>query len=354
MSKPRLLVATSVHHPDDARIRSKLIATLSAEWDVHYAAPEPGPADWSDLTWIPLPGRRLGRTVRATRLLLREGWALVALHDPELLPGGLVRSRRGQPTLFDLHENLPAQLRTRDGIPALLRRPLARGAQWLLRWAETTMAVTLAEEGYRNLFRAPHPVIANYLPPSLPDPHPTSDTPFLAYLGDVTAVRGAFLALQAAAGAGFRLVMVGRIAPPSLRHALTGRADELEVDLELTGPLPHARALERIAGASAGLSPLLDIGNYRHSLPTKVPEYLALGLPVLASDLPGTRLPLQDLEGVTFVEPGDPQAWSEAGRKLAENPELRERVAAQTDRVKERFSWPAEEVLSVYRRAARL
>lgn len=354
MSKPRLLVATSVHQPDDARIRAKLIATLSAEWEVHYAAPEPGPADWSGLTWIPLPGRRLSRTVRATRLLLREGWDLVALHDPELLPGGLVRSRRGQPTLFDLHENLPAQLRTRERVPALLRRPLAGGAEWLLRLAETTMAITLAEEGYRSLFRAPHPVIANYLPGSLPEPHPPSDEPFMAYLGDVTAVRGAFLALEAAAGAGLRMVMVGRIAPPSLRYALTGRAEELGVDLELTGPLPHMQALERIAEASAGLSPLLDIGNYRHSLPTKVPEYLALGLPVLASDLPGTRLTLEGMEGVIFVEPGDSRAWNEAGRKLAENPQLRQRVADQAERVKERFSWPSEEVLSVYRKAARL
>lgn len=354
MTKPRLLVATSVHHPDDARIRSKLIATLSAEWDVHYAAPEPGPTDWSDLTWIPLPGRRLSRTARATRLLLRDGWDLVALHDPELLPGGLVRSRRGRPTLFDLHENLPAQLRTREGIPALLRRPLAGGAQWLLHMAEASMAITLAEEGYRSLFRAPHPVIANYLPGSLPAPHPPSEKPYLAYLGDVTAVRGAFLALEAAAGAGFGMVMVGRIAPPSLRHALTGRAEELGVDLELTGPLPHMAALERIVGASAGLSPLLDIGNYRHSLPTKVPEYLALGLPVLASDLPGTRLPLEGLEGVTYVPPGDSRAWNEAGRRLAAEPRVRQRAADQAYRVRERFSWPSEEVLSVYRKAARL
>lgn len=354
MSKPRLLVVTSVHHPDDARIRAKLIATLSAEWDVSYAAPEPGPADRSDLTWIPLPGRRLNRTVQATRLVLRDGWDLVALHDPELLPGGLVRSRRGQPTLFDLHENLPAQLRTREGVPAFLRPPLASSAEWLLRLAESTMAITVAEEGYQSLFRASHPVLANYLPESVPDPRPVGDPPFLAYLGDVTVVRGAFLALEAAAGAGYGLVMVGRVAPPSLTGPLTRRAGELGVGLELTGPLPHAEALKRIAPAAAGLSPLLDIGNYRHSLPTKVPEYLALGLPVLASDLPGTRSPVESLDGVTFVDPRETHRWRKAGRELAEDPGRRERVAAQVDQVKKRFTWPSEDVLSVYRRAARL
>jgi glycosyltransferase involved in cell wall biosynthesis len=354
VSKPRLLVATSVHHPDDARIRAKLIATLAAEWDVSYAAPEPGPVDTSDLSWIPLTGRRSDRTIRATRLMLRDGWDLVAIHDPELLLGGLIRSRRGQATLFDLHENLPSQLRIRDRVPVLLRSPLAAAASWVLRLAETTMAITLAEDGYQSLFRARHPVIANYLPESLPDPQPAADPPFLAYLGDVTVVRGAFVALEAAAGAGYKLVMVGRVAPPSLVGPLTRRAEELGVDMELTGPLPHSEALARIAAAAAGLSPLLDIGNYRHSLPTKVPEYLALGLPVLASDLPGTRSPMDGLEGVRFIEAGDGSRWKAEGQALAEDPERRARVADQVDVVKQRFTWPSEDVLAVYRKAAQL
>lgn len=354
MSRPRLLVVTSVHHPDDARIRAKLITTLAIEWDVWYAAPEPGPSDTSNLNWLPLSGRRYLRTWRATELILSDGWDLVAIHDPELLVGGLIRSRRGEATLFDLHENLSAQIRSKDKIPLPFRPPLAALASWLLHVAEQTMAITLAEEGYRSLFRADHPVVANYLPDKLPDPQPPADPPFFAYLGDVTAVRGAFMALEAAAGAGYGLVMVGRIAPPSLVGPLTRRAEELDVDLELAGPLPHPEALARIAPAAGGLSPLRDIGNYRHSMPTKVPEYLALGLPVLASDLPGTRRPVEGLEGVTFVDPSDTSKWKAAGMELAEDPMRRQRIAAQVEAVKQRFSWPSEDVLAVYRKAARL
>lgn len=223
----------------------------------------------------------------------------------------------------------------------------------MLRQAEVSMAITLAEEGYQSLFAASHPVIANYLPPSLPPPQPAADPPFLAYLGDVTVVRGAFMALEAAAGAGYRLVMVGRVSPPSLVAPLRRRAEELGVELELTGPRPHRQALARIAPAAAGLSPLLDIGNYRHSLPTKVPEYLAMGLPVLASDLPGTRRPVEGLEGVTFIDPGDPARWRAEALALSEDAERRKRVVNQVDQVKERFTWPSEDVLAVYRKAAR-
>lgn len=354
MNRPRLLVVTSVHHPDDARIRAKLIPTLGDEWDITYAAPEPGPTDRSGLDWVPLTGSRLSRLRQAVRLMNQDGWDLVALHDPELLVGGLPRSRRGEPTLFDLHENLPAQLETKERIPSPLRRPLAKLAASVLRWAEPTMAITLAEPGYSRLFRAEHPVIANYLPPGFPLPSPPSDPPFLAYLGDITVVRGAFEALEAAAGAGMPLVMVGRVSPPTLVEPLNRRADELGVDLELTGPLPHRQALQRIAGAAAGLSPLLDIGNYRHSLPTKVPEYLALGLPVLASDLPGTSQPVEGLAGVTLIPPGDASRWREAGRQLAEDPGRRQRTADQVSKVRSLFTWPADDVVSVYRKAARL
>ncbi|HEX2154262.1 MAG TPA: glycosyltransferase [Acidimicrobiia bacterium] len=354
MSRPRLLVVTSVHHPDDARIRSKLINTLAAEWDVTYAAPEPGPRNPAGLEWVPLTGGRLDRLIQAVRLMGRDSWDLVALHDPELLVGGLPRSRRGEATLFDLHENLPAQLRTRERTPPFLRRPLAAVAGWALHLAENSMAITLAEPGYQELFRTEHPIIANYLPASLPDPRPAASPPFMAYLGDVTVVRGAFLAIEAAAGAGHSLVMVGRVVPGTLAEPLARRADELGVELELVGPLPHAEALERVAAASVGLSPLEDIGNYRHSLPTKVPEYLALGLPVITSDLPGTREPIADLDGVTFVNPGDVPGWREAGRSVAEDLTIRERTMRQVDLVRERFTWPGEDVLAVYREAARL
>jgi glycosyltransferase involved in cell wall biosynthesis len=350
---PRLLVVTTVHHPDDPRIRSKLIPTLAAEWEITYATQSPGPTDRDGVSVVELTGGRLGRLLTAGRLMVQRRWDLVALHDPELLPLGLVRSLLGRPTLFDLHENLVQLPMSREWLPAPLRRPLAWLGALVLRLAERTMTVTLAEAGYRDLFRRSHPVIANDLPAEMPDPVAETQPPFLAYLGDITAPRGARLAVEAAAGAGTRLVMVGRVAPPTLRPELEALARRSGVDLELTGPLPHRAALERIAGARAGLSPLLDTGNYRHSLPTKVPEYLALGIPAVVSDLPGTRDPVEGLDGVLFVPPGDPDAWRAVGRRLGDRTGLREKAAGQADEVRRRFSWDPGVVLSAYRRAGR-
>ena len=56
---PTVLVMTTVHAPDDTRIRERLIRTLSQTWDVMYGAPLPGPTDISGLSWLPLSGGRL-------------------------------------------------------------------------------------------------------------------------------------------------------------------------------------------------------------------------------------------------------------------------------------------------------
>lgn len=353
MSAGRLLVVTTVHTPDDARIRAKLIGTLSAEWEVTYAARHPGPTDPHGLTWHPLAGGRVRRWWAAALLMQAKDWDLVAVHDPELLPAALMRAWRRRCTLFDVHENVPAQILTKTWIPSVLRRPLSWVASLLLRAAERVMTVTLAEVSYHSLFRNQHPVLANYLPSSLPPPVSPAEPPFLAYLGDVTEQRGAFLAIEAAAGAGMGLVMVGRVAPPEFVHRLAAEALARGVILELDGARPHPSALARIAPARAGLSPLADIPNYRDSLPTKVLEYLALGLPVLAADLPGTRAVTGDRVGMTFVAPGDRDAWRRAGEKLAATTSLRAEVMARAEETRRDFSWPAAEVLRIYRQAAR-
>ncbi len=350
MTHRRLLVVTTVHRPDDARIRSKLIPTLAVEWDVWYACRRPGPTSLEGLTWVPLAGGRLRRGLAAARLMLAKRWDLVAVHDPELLPAALLRSLLGRPTLFDLHEDLPAQIRHKGGIPVPLRSLVAAISKGILRLAERVMTVTVAEKGYLGLLKRPAEVIPNHLLADLPELCPSQG--FLAYVGDVTRQRGAFLALETAVGAGMPLVMVGRVAPPGFHADLVVRARDRGVDLELVGPLPHAEALQRVASAAAGLSPLLDVPNYRHSLPTKLLEYLALGLPVLVADLPGSTEAVAGLEGVITVAPGDVAAWSAAGSRVTE-PTLRQRAQAQANEVRARFAWDADAVLEAYRGAGR-
>jgi glycosyltransferase involved in cell wall biosynthesis len=93
---------------------------------------------------------------------------------------------------------------------------------------------------------------------------------------------------------------------------------------------------------------LRDLPNYTHSLPTKVIEYLAMGVPVVASDLPGTREHIAALEAVELTPPGDIDAMARAIRTSV-SPGVKEVALEQAAAIRRRFSWPAEEVRQFYR-----
>lgn len=349
----RALVVTSVHRSDDPRIRERTLRSLASAFEVRYATRPPAPAAGGDHEWVPLPGGRLRRDWGAWRQMMRRGVAVVSVHDPELIPAALVaRLLRRVPVVVDVHEDVPAQMTHKQWVARPLRRPLAGAARALLRLAERFCVVTLAEEGYRHLFRGDHPVFPNY-PAAGSLPALAADGGYLVYVGDLTEERGA-LDMVEAVGRMTRprpLRLVGR-GPAGLGEELRRRASELRVPLVLTGALPHGRAMALAAGASAGLSLLRPLPNYVHSVPTKVVEYLALGVPVVASDLPATRAAVGDLAGVALVAPADPAAAAAALDRMVGDAGFREETARQAPVLRERLVWPDAAVVAVYREAA--
>jgi glycosyltransferase involved in cell wall biosynthesis len=347
MTRPAILVLTTVHTPDDTRIRERLIRSIERLGEVTYASRSPGPTDSSGLSWVELPGGRARRNWRAFRLLVGRAWDLVILHDPETIPAGLVaRMLRRTSVVFDVHEDLPSQIESKQWVPSWAR-PLLRGIARGLYWAaDRGLDITLAEPGYQRLFTRSHPVFANYPRTSaFPDPEPAGDGSAI-YVGDITRARGIEEAVEASARAGVSLVAVGRVDPTLAVRLQTGAASR-GMELTLSGHLANPVALERVSVASVGLSPLRDEANYRDSLPTKTLEYLAMGVPVVATDLPGTRAVLGALDGVWLVPPDDIEAMASAIAS-AVTPEAKKAAVEQAPLVRERFRWPEEDVRSFY------
>jgi glycosyltransferase involved in cell wall biosynthesis len=344
MDSPRILVVSTVHRADDTRIREKLIPTLAPLGAITYATRSPAPSSRAGIErWSELSGGRLQRNLAALRLLVGRGYDVAITHDPELLPACILAGVLGRRVVFDLHENVPGQLLTKEWLPAPARRPLSWAARSLLRLAERTCSITLAEPGYATLFARQHPVFANY-PDELPAPQPTNGA--VVYVGDVTTVRGVpFVAAALAVAA--PTVPLRVIGPCSEQMAaqLTAANHRTEV----VGPLPHPEAMAAMATAAVGVAPLFDTPNYRYSLPTKVIEYLGSGVPVVASDLPGTRNEIGGLPGVRLVPPGDASAWQAALSAAIDQPDIRNAAQANAAAVRERFRWPAAAVTSWYR-----
>ncbi len=344
----RLLVVTSVHPPDDPRIRYKHIESLAGEWAISYAAPDPGPTSTAGFVWTPLRGRRWARSARASLLVLRGRYDVASVHDPELLPATVIAALIGRRVAYDVHEDLVAQLRTRPGVPDPVRRVLAAAARTLLRIAASTVPLTLAEVGYASSLGGEHPVFPNLLEEA-PLPEPGDGGNAVVYLGDVTEARGALVLLDAVAAMATRveLHLAGRCRP-DLEARLRTAADTAGVRLTMHGYLDRAAALELITRCRVGVAPLLDLPNYRHSMPTKLIEYLAMGIPVVASDLPGTRRLAADLPGTVLVPPGDADALAAALDRVFAGGGTVAAARAGAAAVRRDHRWPADEVRAFY------
>jgi glycosyltransferase involved in cell wall biosynthesis len=129
----------------------------------------------------------------------------------------------------------------------------------------------------------------------------TAEDIILGYLGALNADRHIEMLidmlgdLQADQPA-VRLLLVGGAFNRADHEALLERARQRDVlnRLEITGSLPRADALRRIRAAHIALSPYYPTPILLSTSPTKLVEYLALGLPVVASEHPEQRLILRE------------------------------------------------------------
>jgi glycosyltransferase involved in cell wall biosynthesis len=350
----RILVVTTVHTPLDARIHHRQIRSLVAAGDeVTYAAPwrataTPRTAVVDGVRTLDLPravGRRRGHALRAARRLIEiEGprHDLVLLHDPELALAVAGRRRRLPAVVLDVHEDLVGSLPDRPWVPQLLRPMAARSGAALERWAERRLHLLLAEEAYRDRFDDDHPVVPNL--PWLPDDPPAPGKRHrVVYLGRISRGRGAEELVRVgaalAAGGGPELALVGT---PDADVRELVEAAHARGDLHWHGFLPNEEAMDVARGAVAGLSLLHDLPNYRGSMPTKVVEYLALGVPAITTPLPAAAQLVLDVDAGVVVPFEDVDATVAAVRQLAADVTLRERLGANgRAHVAAELSWDA-------------
>jgi glycosyltransferase involved in cell wall biosynthesis len=352
------LVMTVVHNPEDSRIRQRQInALIAAGWRVTYAAPfrafglevppaRPAGNGRGSLRCINIPrscGRRRFRAWRGARTIMRartRDHDVVLVHDPELV---LAAAGLGLKNLiWDVHEEPAAALQVKSWMPKVLRRPVAaawRRAEWV---AERQHYLLLAEHAYRRRFRRWHPVVVNSV--SVPKAVAPAGDERVSYLGSVTMSRGCDTMIEVGrelrrrANGTITLEVIGEAADPEARQALQSAA--AAGDLNWLGFVRSEEALARVSGSLAGLCLLKDLPNYRVSMPTKIVEYGALGVPVITTPLP-LAADLVRSESVGFEVPwNDPDAVVDAILKLRAEPELRYQLGANGHQVALRdYDW---------------
>lgn len=166
---------------------------------------------------------------------------------------------------------------------------------------------------------------------SLPDPRPDDATasaraPVVAYLGSLDRARELEVLVDAFALVRQRhpaatLLLVGsapRDADVAWLKTYVERAG-LAACVQFAGALPMHLAWQRVMAAAVCVSPVPPGDLHDVSSPTKVVEYLALGLPVVANDIPDQRDLLQACGGGLCVR-FDRQAFADAIAALLDGP----------------------------------
>jgi glycosyltransferase involved in cell wall biosynthesis len=316
---------------------------------------------------IPKQSGRLSRMTRGVwstyQEALRQDADLYHFHDPELIPAGLLLRMKGKKVIYDVHENVQADLAAKYYIPQLLRRPLA----WLIGFIETRAAKRFSAVvpatipfGLRFDFRKDHVVVVeNY--PAIDEWQLETRRPWaqrsasVAYVGVLSRDRCVIEMVSAMALLPSHLQVTLRLAgpfsPKEFQEELAGIDGRNRT--HYLGTLDRAQVGELLGEVCAGLVILRPTPGYLQALPTKMFEYMSAGIPVIVSDFPRLREIVFGAKCGLLVDPLDPRSIARAIEYIIHHPEEAEQMGLRgLEAVKNRYNWPSEErkLLKLYKK----
>ncbi len=329
---------TTVHRPDDTRVRHKQCAALLASnFRVTLIAPSspclPEPVDGVHrvrLRHYRSRARRLAMQLKLLRILLASEADAYQTHDPELIPLLLLIRMLGRPSILDIHEDLYGLALSRPYIPGsfqpLLRRLLMALERVAARKADLVIAAR--PEVYDRLvtYGGRSELVRN-LPCPGEFPHRAELDDYLGrdsnalYIGAISDDRGVRTMVHLGvdlAQLGYRGVRLGGPCNDPISRQLASSPVE---GVAFDGHVPRSDLRAFMSTGRVGIALLRPIPIYIREVPTKLMEYMAAGLPVVASDFDCNRDLLETAGCGIVVNPTDQEEVLGAVQWLLENPE---------------------------------
>lgn len=300
--RPRAAHITTAHRADDVRIFQREGRSLAAAgFEVVLVAPSSGrsPIGVRHIPLPPPPKLRVGRFMTAA---WRAGAALRGIdadiyhfHDPELIPLAMAVARTGRVVVWDAHEDYVTKFApTRAGswVPLGARRTVSRLSQSLLRGIDReASAVIAATEGISATYNNTRTVVvgneARYS--DYVDCHPSPSSRTILFTGQASRAHLFPEVVQATVELGdTRLLVAGRPVDPRLWRAAKGALNDR---IDHLGWLDRAGLRSAISRCAVGLGTYAPLPNYQdpRGSPTKVFEFAAAGLPIVATPNPALR-----------------------------------------------------------------
>ena len=286
---------------------------------------------------------KIKKASRVKRILLALHAALAAqadvyhFHDPELIALGFALKvlRPAAAVVYDVHEDYPSMMRVKYWIPIALRPivaecvQVANAAAGLLLDGIVTADPSVLKDfegtaGKKAIVHYNFPKASMFTAQTTKISAPVAD---LVYIGGMSDRAGTYvlldaLALLAERGLRVSARLAGYTDGEVGRSAIRARIQTLGLteQVEFCGRIPHSEVPAWIHSGRIGLVTLQPIDKFLKNIPTKMFEYWACGLPVIASDLPPIRQFLEDEKNGLFFNPRSPEDLAHAIRRLVESP----------------------------------
>ncbi|MDH3513558.1 MAG: glycosyltransferase family 4 protein [Gammaproteobacteria bacterium] len=301
--------------------------------------------------WLPVRTNRL--FYRSVIRSLRPSGVDAILVRNLKMAERLLRRAPAVPLFFETHELFAQSYREEHREPSWRERrklaALTRREEFVYRRARGLLVLTpLLLEDIRSAYGVDTPAVVVpdgvdlEMTGTLDTAPPRNDPPVLLYLGSLHPWKGIDTLIEAMVHLKqpARLRIVGgndrRIAELQAHAGRLGVADRVE----FSGPCLPGKRYEIIQQADICLLPLAptSIGS-RYTSPLKLFEYLALGKPVVVSNLPSMRAVLEDGTHALMAASGEPAAFAAAIGRLLANPSLRLQLGQAARAHARNFGW---------------
>ncbi|MEO9534302.1 MAG: glycosyltransferase family 4 protein [Crocinitomicaceae bacterium] len=356
MKPTKVVHMTSVHPVNDVRILQKMCKSLSTKYDFTLLLPnfEDEAYEGVKISSFKLPIKnRFHRMTKVVNQMYKEALKLDAdiyhFHDPELTRIGKKLARKGKKVIYDVHEDVPRQILGKTYIPSFLKKPIS----WFVEKFEMNSAKKFAAIVTATPFIADRFLKANKNTVNINN-YPVLDEMLsdfnyddktgnkVSYVGVISENRGIKEIVSALEFTTSTFVLGGKFSNAQFEETVKDVPGWEQVDFR--GFMSRDEVKKAYQEAKAGLVTLRPLVSFQDSLPVKMFEYMAAGIPVIASNFSlWEEIITKDNCGLC-VDPLSPKAIAGAINYILEHPEEAKAMGENGKRlVLEKYNWKIEE-----------
>ena len=292
---------SSVHPSNDTRIYYKMCKSLvKAGYDVDLIIqhPKDEEKDGINIKALPQAYKKTDRIFKIIPQLIKKALSypkktIFQFHDPELIPVGLLLKVFGYKVIYDVHEDVPKDLLTKEWIPQSFRKILSGTIKFIERCSSPffdgiiTVVPTITErfkKYNKNVFEIRNfPILKEN---SISQKSEEAAKKYVIYVGSLTTRRGIpklVEAIDLVKDKSVELWLGGGFAENGLQEQLEAKAGRRRTNY--LGWVNQSEINALLRKAEAGLLTLEVIPSHNESYNVKLFEYMLAEIPVISTNL---------------------------------------------------------------------